>query len=74
MDRTEIIRFCAKFWQVDPAIIAEDLKLDDRSLPSNSSIRFYQFVAKIEAHINKRISNINNVIIFGDLFRDLESN
>ena len=73
MNREEIIQFSAEFWQVEPSFIVENLKLDDKSLPNNSSIRFYQFMAKTEAHFNVRINDVNSIITFGDLFKDLEN-
>ncbi|MDP3734728.1 MAG: hypothetical protein Q8R37_05860 [Nanoarchaeota archaeon] len=72
MDKQKVINFCAEFWQVDPTLITEDLKIDDKALPNNSSIRFYQFMATVEEHFDVRINNINDVATFGDLFKNLE--
>lgn len=74
MNRQEIINFCAQFWNVDPHFITENLKIDDKSLPNNSSIRFYQFMATVEDRFNVRLNNVNDLATFGDLFKDLESN
>ena len=71
MEREEILQFCAEFWQVDSSIITDELTLDDTSLPQNSSIRFYQFIAKVEAKFNARVQNVMDVRTFGDLFRNL---
>jgi hypothetical protein len=71
MDKQQVLEFSAEFWQVDSSIITDDLRLDDRSLPQNSSIRFYQFIAKIEAHFNARVGNVMDIKTFGDLFGNL---
>ncbi len=72
MNREEIVAFCADFWQVNPSVIVPDLKLDDQSLPQNTSIRFYLFMAQVEDHFNIRVENVDEIMNFGDLFRVLE--
>ena len=71
MDKEDIVKFCAEFWQVEPSVFDSELALNDKNLPNNSSIRYYQFLARIESHFNVRINEINNIITFGDLFKDL---
>ena len=72
MERNEIINFSASFWQVDAEIIQDQLRLDDKQLPNNSSIRFYQFLANLESHFKTRIDDIHNVVTFGDLISRLQ--
>jgi acyl carrier protein len=71
MDRQDIIKFCAEFWQVDHSVIEDNLKLDDKSLPNNSSIRFYQFIARLEAHFGAQLENAMEIRTFGDICQSL---
>lgn len=73
MDRDKIIAFCAEFWQVEAELIVDTLKLDDKSLPNNSSIRFYQFIAQLESRCSVRVSDVNGILTFGDLLKDIEN-
>lgn len=73
MGSSEIVKFCAEFWQVDPLVINNKLALNDENLPNNSSIRFFMFIAKIEAKFKVRITDIENITTFGDLFRNIEN-
>ena len=72
-NREEIIQFSADFWQIDPSTIHESLRLDDRDLPNNTSIRFFLFMAQVESHFGMRIENAFEIMTFGDLFKALES-
>ena len=69
----EIIKFSADFWQIDPLTIHESLRLDDRDLPNNTSIRFFLFIAQVESHFGMKIENAFEIMTFGDLFKALES-
>ena len=71
MNKEELIKFCAEFWQVEASIINEDLGLNDRDLPNNSSIRFYQFLATLESHFQVRVGDTSNIVTFGDLFKEV---
>ena len=71
MDKEELIQFCAEFWQVDSSFINENLELNNKNLPNNSSIRFYQFLARLESHFQVRVGDTSSIITFGDLFKDL---
>lgn len=73
MGSPEIVMFCAEFWQVDSSAIHEKLALNDETLPNNSSIRFFMFIAKIEAKFKVRVNDIENITTFGDLFRNIEN-
>ena len=72
-NREEIIRFSADFWQINPSTIHESLRLDDRDLPNNTSIRFFLFMAELESNFGMKIENAFEIMTFGDLFKALES-
>ncbi len=71
MDKVDFIEFCAEFWQIDRSEIRDEMQLDDTNLPNNSSIRFYQFIAMLEAKFGLHVQNINSISTFGDLYLDL---
>ena len=72
MDSKKIIDFCARFWNVNPSFIKEEIYLDDRSLPNNSSIRFFQFIATMESELKVYVDNVHEINTFGDLFLNIK--
>jgi len=67
MDRKELFLFFAEFWKVDPAMLSEEMALDDRRLPNNSSIRFYLFMAAVEKKCNLQLEEVETITTFGHL-------
>jgi acyl carrier protein len=73
MNRKELIGFFSEFWGIEDSKIKDDLILNDENLHNHSSVRFYQFIAALESNFDVRIENINNVITFGDLSKNIIS-
>ncbi|MBS3175253.1 hypothetical protein J4440_05205 [Candidatus Woesearchaeota archaeon] len=74
MEKEELILFFSEFWNMDKKDISDNLKLDSENLKNLSSIRFYQFIAAIESNFNVSVSNINNIITFQDLWKNIKDN
>lgn len=74
MNMKELIQFFSDFWKIDVSQINDDLKLDDKTLNNPSSVRFYQFIAAVESNFDVRITNINKIKTFSDLFKNIKSN
>lgn len=73
MDKNELIKFFSDFWKIDISNINDDLKLDDETLDNPTSIRFYQFIAAVESNFSVRVTNINKIRTFSDLFKNIKS-
>jgi hypothetical protein len=71
MDKRELQEFTAKFWKIDLSKINNDLKLNDENLNNRSSIRFYQYIAAIESNFDVKIKDINKIITFEDLLKNI---
>ena len=72
MERNELISFFSEFWKIDSSHIHNNLKLNDEILKNQSSIRFYQFIAALESNYNVKIKNLNTILTFGDLIKNVE--
>ena len=72
MERNELISFFSDFWKIDCSHIHNNLKLNDEILKNQSSIRFYQFIAALESNYNVKIKNLNTILTFGDLIKNVE--
>jgi acyl carrier protein len=73
MEKIKLIQFFSEFWGIKESEIKDNLELNDENLHNHSSIRFYQFIAALESNFNVRIDNINNIITFEDLYRNIKS-
>ena len=71
MEKTELIQFFAEFWRIDPSKVNDNLRLDDKNLTDHSSMRIYQFFAKVESKFKVKIRNLSKILTFGDLFTNL---
>lgn len=65
--REALTKLFSEFWQIDAAHIHDGLKLDDETLKSKMSIRFYQFIAAVESNLDVSVKNIEKIRTFGDL-------
>ena len=74
MNKKELIQFFSDFWNIDISKINDKLELNDKTLNNQSSIRFYQFIAAIESNFDVKIKDINKIIKFGDLIKDIMEN
>lgn len=72
MDNQKFKKFFADFWNIDSSLIDNNMPLDDTSLPGQTSIRLYQFFAKIEKHFGVEIQNINEIFTYGDLIKNIK--
>ncbi len=72
MEKKELIAFFAEFWEIAEDKIVDNLKLDNETLENQSSLRFYQFIAAVESNFNVRVENINNILTFGDLWKNVK--
>ena len=70
--RKELISFFSDFWKIESSQIHDDMKLNDEILKNQSSIRFYQFIAALESNYDVKVQNINTILTFGDLVRNIE--
>lgn len=71
MDKKELIAFFSEFWKVNPSEVRDDLKLDSQSLPNNTSIRFYQFLAGIESRFGVSVKSVEKIRNFKDLYSNI---
>ncbi len=71
MEKKELIKFFSEFWGFEPSKVTDDLRLDDNNLGRQTSIRLYQFFAKVESKFNVKVKNLGSIITFGDLFRNI---
>jgi len=71
MNKKELIQFFSDFWNIDISKINDKLELNDKTLNNQSSIRFYQFIAAIESNFDVKIMNINKIVTFGDLIKNI---
>ena len=72
INKNELIKFFSKFWSIDVSEINDLLKLDDKTLKNSSSIRRYQFFAALESNFDVRVENVNKIITFGDIHKNLK--
>ncbi|MFA6452653.1 MAG: hypothetical protein WCW57_04225 [Candidatus Pacearchaeota archaeon] len=72
MNKEDLISFFSAFWSVDPDKVVDDLKLNDKSLKNQTSIRLYQFLATVESKFNVQINNLNKIVTFGDLITNIQ--
>ncbi len=71
MERSELVSFFSEFWNIESSKIHDALKLNDETLENQSSIRFYQFIAALESNYNVKVQNLNTILTFGDLLRNI---
>jgi len=71
MNRKELIQFFSDFWDINISEVNDKLELNDKTLNNQSSIRFYQFIAAIESNFDVKIKNINKIITFRDLIKEI---
>jgi hypothetical protein len=71
LDRTALIKLFSEFWKIDESKVNDDLRLDDDSLKSNTSIRFYQFIATVRSTFKVKVNNINQIFTFKDLIDNI---
>ena len=74
MNRKQLEKFFSNFWNIDIKKIKKDLKLGDVSLKDQSSVRYYQFIAAIESNFDVKVINLNNIITFEDLYKNMKPN
>jgi acyl carrier protein len=72
MEQEELIKFFSEYWNIDKNKIDNDLKLSNESIENFSSIKLYQFFADLESKFNLKITNINKIIVFGDIIKNIE--
>ena len=73
MERAKLIQFFSEFWGIKKSEIRDNLELNDENLHNHSSVRFYQFIAALESNFDIKIDNINSIITFEDLYRNINS-
>ena len=71
VDNRELIQFFSEFWGIDPTKINDNLALDSAHLKGQTSIKIYQFFAEVESKFGVKINNINKVLTFGDLIKNI---
>ena len=72
MEKKELVKFVSEFWKLELSKIDDKLKLDDKTLNNRSSIKFYQFIAKLESNFNVKVKNISNILTIEDLYKNIE--
>ena len=73
MEKAKLIKFFSEFWGIKESEINNDLVLDDENLHNHSSVRFYQFIAALESNFDVRLENINSIMTFEDLYKNIKS-
>ena len=71
MKKDELTNYFSEFWKVDKSAVKDSLMLDSKSVKGMSSIRLYQFLASVESKFHVKIQNVNKIVTFGDLFRNI---
>ena len=71
MEKQQFVEFSGEFWDMTPSKITDSLALDDNSLDEFSSIRLLQFFAALESNFNVKIENLDSILTFGDVYKNI---
>jgi len=71
MDRDRVLSFIAAFWEMPESDVADGVELSEKDIPGLTSVRFFEFIAAIEAEFDVKVANIEKVLTVGDLIENM---